>query len=748
MKNAFNRQDEMIYLQDLNDSSYSNLRPQVDVKVYNRQAELVESRVMEEPEPYTEQISSEPASCRMVPGTIYKGTRGDFYRYQTEICTYQNGYTYSKGVYLEKINPDFTLGFLTRLTGKDASYAKSFPAGMQLPYDNPALLIINPMKNEVIARSWTDAFMGGSYHYQAVNMNTGWPAPFDGSTYEYFAYGRRFNIDGEGNYIDQRAAANTGTLTRDGLISRYDPNDSSYSNRAFKEDKTPYSGWKSGGLIHVDFMYGSVTYNQRFGEYFGDGLFLAMWNPKYGGNPPSAGWVPWISVGEPSEEPERFKAYQLGQFVSPFAVDDTEISFTMTMGQARVNREKAGFSFRMQDPRNRYAVETEGDALVLAKYADGNRTVLSSIPYPFQDNVPASFRIKLAGPDISVALNGVPYLTASDGTWPSGKLGPFADKSFVTFSGITTKAVPAQGLQWLTGYAIWEPSSGNATVKYRNIAFDDPEKDPPAGSMQWSYSHDPKFLDHQGVSAMAGQTYTAEQTTFDKVGVYTVSLRAKDDPHGGYPSPSLVFDSYRMLSNRFMAKVTVHRRPVAVFTAAANPDGTIRYTDDSYDPDRWAAPDRFSAPDTTGIDYGATRGIMERKWWYLSPSGEYRTDKLTRPAELGTYEVGLQVRDEYGAWSLPATRQVAVGHIPPPNGKPSAVLTYPTGTQAAPTMVHTAKPTVTWNQSDPDPGTVFKGYHVRISDPVGTVIQETGETSFWTSSKAGPGRCQGISRPG
>jgi hypothetical protein len=40
---------------------------------------------------------------------------------------------------------------------------------------------------------------------------------------------------------------------------------------------------------------------------------------------------------------------------------------------------------------------------------------------------------------------------------------------------------------------------------------------------------------------------------------------------------------------------------------------------------------------------------MERKYYYISPSGVFQQSKLTRPLETGIYEIGLMVRDEYGA---------------------------------------------------------------------------------------------------
>src|SRR5690606_17457487 len=118
------------------------------------------------------------------------------------------------------------------------------------------------------------------------------------------------------------------------------------------------------------------------------------------------------------------KQFKLGQFVSPTTLDDMELTFTLSMDDVNHDTEWAGMSFRMQDPRNRYAVEVDGKSLVLAKYINGARTVLKSSNYPFQSKTDYNFTIKALGNQIEVSLNGVPYLTATDSTYTSGKFGP------------------------------------------------------------------------------------------------------------------------------------------------------------------------------------------------------------------------------------------------------------------------------------------------------------------------------------
>src|SRR5690606_3904267 len=134
-------------------------------------------------------------------------------------------------------------------------------------------------------------------------------------------------------------------------------------------------------------------------------------------------------------------------------------------------------------------------------------------------------------------------------------------------------------------------------------------------------------------STMHGQVDTSERLNFDKVGEYLITLQARDDPNPGYLHPSMVFDSYRKVSNPFRQRLIVHRRPVAQFTIGLNGDGTVWWNDTSYDPDRWVHAGSYSPPDATGYNYGLTRGVMERKYYYISPSGAYVEGKLTRPTE-------------------------------------------------------------------------------------------------------------------
>src|SRR5690606_33404894 len=50
-----------------------------------------------------------------------------------------------------------------------------------------------------------------------------------------------------------------------------------------------------------------------------------------------------------------------------------------------------------------------------------------------------------------------------------------------------------------------------------------------------------------------------------------------------------------------------------------------------------------------------------------------------------------------------------------------ATLTFPTGTSSNPTIVDTLRPTIRWNQTDPDAGAIFEYFEVEITTNTGIV---------------------------
>ncbi|MFB9330253.1 hypothetical protein ACFFSY_30280 [Paenibacillus aurantiacus] len=412
--------------------------------------------------------------------------------------------------------------------------------------------------------------------------------------------------------------------------------------------------------------------SQVYGEYVQDGVFASFSGiPCTGCDNPQDYVYLNISVGQPSTTPAIVKSFTNGQFFSPTStvLKDFESRFTFNIRDIAYDDEWFGYSFRMSSPTQRYAVESDGRSLALAVYKSGVRTVLDSVSYPFQSQKDYVLKVRMSGEVIEVFLNNTPILTAKDATYAEGKFGYFSDKSYVTLGSIFYKTLDSVS-PWSRAYAIWDEGAAKADIRYGDIVFSDPENDPAAGGQyDWSVRHTPRFIRNQGVSKLHGKTFANAQLAFDAVGDYAILLRAKDDPNPDYLYPSQVFGSYRKSSNTFEQMITVHRRPIADFDVAQGGEGYITWTDRSRDPDRYSSSSDYSL-ENTGMDYKVNRGIMEKRFYYLAPSGTYAAKKLVTPTETGTYEIGMAVKDEYGAWSEYHVEYLSITSLPAPDDPP------------------------------------------------------------------------------
>jgi hypothetical protein len=491
-----------------------------------------------------------------------------------------------------------------------------------------------------------------------------------------------------------------------------------------------------GGIATTMTETGKWTYS----EYFGDGFMVDMYQKiTYWAGPGGSQtslhlgkMLTFVRRGTPTTSPEVYSGFKLGQFVSPSSYENVDITFQLTLDEIGFDAGKlAGMSFRMTDPRNRYALETDGSTLFISRYVNGNRVVLNQLGWFFPRGIDHMIRIRTVGGIISVFVNGAPALNAADGMYTSGKLGPFTNRGHVSFGTITVKEVKDTNV-WVSGYAILGEDTGKAVVRYSDVAFADPENDPRAGTFRWTFSHTPKFLNNQGVETTPTNLIDGP-LEFTKVGEYDLKLSAYDDPHPDYLHPSNVFGSYRKESNTYTQKLIVHRRPLAIYDIVQNEDGTISWVNDwSYDPDRFA-PFNASNPqhgtasnEETGINYAENRGVLDREYWYIDPDGNVTYAQLSRPQKLGKYTVAMRVRDEYGAWSEPAIQTIVSGTIAPPNHPPTASMRLPSGTQGSPTIVRTTTPYIEWNQNDADPGTLFSEFHLQVMNEGGNIVLDTG----------------------
>lgn len=575
-------------------------------------------------------------------GNVFRDHLGNFYFYgaanSSTSCT-------SRVTLLTKYNSDLSFGWTKELEGSYPTFRNAFDYALTIPFEDQSRLFVDPFSNQVIAVSVSPDLYSHIVHYQIIDIETGEMHTWHSGTRRFGVVSSNFGMDWNGNYVEP------GLYTIDGFratrTALYGPNGDLYRNIN-----------QPNIFLSLDFLGATVLHQQKYESYISDGIKLSAHTTMNRGYPThTLSYI--LSTGATSDEPVMEEVLSLGQFMSNTNKSDVDFQFGLKMHRLRDNSNLAGFSFRMQDPRNRYAVETDGYELYLAKYINGFRTVLDSTTYPFQNEMEYDFRIRAVGDSISVSLNSVPYLSARDDQFSSGMFGPFTDKTNVGFSGISTVEVSDPFIEWMTSYAIWEENAASAKVNYKNIRFEDPEHDPMSGAYEWSIQHAPRFLNHQGKSEMHGQTFTSEQLFFDKVGDYIIGLSAQDDPHPLHHYPADTFAEYRQSSNEFMAKITVHRRPIAKFTLSFNADGSVRWHDTSYDPDRWLSDTHYST-ENTGIDYRATRGIVERKYYYITPSGQLVESMLVTPQETGLYYVGLAVKDEYGAWSTYAEKSIEV----------------------------------------------------------------------------------------
>ncbi|REE86236.1 hypothetical protein A8990_111133 [Paenibacillus taihuensis] len=622
---------------------------------FNRNAEVVTSKP----------IAARPnvPSCYFDPATVYKDTKGNYYAYES--CYSAPG----EKVAVIKLDSNFDLQWRTILGG-EFNIIGPCNRGFYQSNDNYPVLIMNPMKGEVIARSYT--YPGGwdcSSYLESIDMDSGHSISVTGQ-YDFTSEYANFMFLADGTKVANKKDRQPEVLTIDGartVLGNYTSSGGSYWTNVFPYLANYYFSFPESTNSH---QVASYTNNATFLMYIGDGMYVTLGHYTTWGTRVDSQWVPWLIKSAPSTNafPERFR---LGHFISKDEYGDAELNFSMKMLSTTYDTNDFGFSFRIQNLDNRYAVEATSTSVELVKYVGGNRTVLGSAAYPFKNDTNAVFKIKAIGKELTIFLNKVPIIETQDSSFTSGRFGPYSDKANINFWGISAKQASEMNI-WSDQYAILDESGTDASaeVEYNNIVFNDPEGDPPTqGKYTWSVSHTPRFIHNQGISTLDGKTFSNAQLKFDKVGDYVVGLRAKDDPNPDYLSPDDTFDAYRKLSNMFTKKITVHRRPISDFSLAILADNTVEWTDRSHDPDRYESSTDYST-ESTGIDYLATKGIMEKLFYYITPSGDYAAKKLVKPAEVGTYEVGMAVRDEYGAWSEYTVVTMDVTALPAPNTPP------------------------------------------------------------------------------
>ncbi|WP_143044390.1 hypothetical protein [Paenibacillus sp. CF384] len=625
---------------------------------------------------------------------------GAIYRYEA--------LTYSGNIYelnVAKYNADYSLAWRKyigdTLSGSNLGItnAKAFSSAYYYP-EIKGGFFFNPTKKEIYAKVYYDHMAEGNVWpdtYEAVyvlNSGTGSLkklvdalAGDDVMLYHYGDFGysgsmTQFSTDFGGNIIPKSRQSTTidGYRTSNSLGDGSTCDDYPLMYTGFGTNTVYDAAGNPVGNVKKGCNYSDAEY----GQYVGDGVYLSLSQayPNNGGYSYASTMRMTIAVGTPTASPAVIRSFTNGQFYSPTSQSDTEYKFSFKINDVDYDHEWLGFSFRMQDRQNGYAVETDANKIELVMYKNGNRTVLKTQNYSMLSQKTYSVKLQASGEHIAVYLDNTLLFEADDAAYSSGRYGYFSNKSYTTFGTLAFKPIVTNDV-WSDQYAIWDEGKATAQIQYNNIQFTDPENDPAAGGLyDWTVQHTPRFIHNQGTSVLNNKTFPNAQLTFDKVGDYLVKLKAKDDPNPSYLYPNPTFDSYRKSSNEFSQKITVHRRPIASYTlAASSTDGKVLWTDKSYDPDRYLSSTDYST-EATGIDYKTTKGVLEKKFYYISPSGTYTAAKLVSPQEIGTYEVGMAVRDEYDAWSewtvvlLPISKHASPNSPPNPGFTSSHINTF------------------------------------------------------------------------
>ncbi|WP_165842342.1 CARDB domain-containing protein [Paenibacillus xerothermodurans] len=454
-------------------------------------------------------------------------------------------------------------------------------------------------------------------------------------------------------------------------------------------------------------------------------------------------WAPLYSyIPSTSQTVHSNEAITFGQLVNPWSHNITNgtVAWNMQFQELKYSNFHAGMGFRIQDHKNMYRVEANKNYLQLVKIMGGRKTVIAQVNRRIQAEKWYGYKIRLVADRIRIYEEGALVIDVHDGTFTQGTMGPYSVADNTEFKGMNYQSNSADASYLTPGVAIVD-TDVIYTTDYRD-AEGDPKIDNRA---QWTYhlvdgykfldAGDGKSIASAGPSALENQTVVSTYPQFDRVGVFKIDYRVPDDPHPEHriAAGDNTFGAYSEYSDLYSQHLIVHRIPIANFALGLDGNSVVTWTDHSYDPDRC-----HNTGSCMG-GYESTHGIMRKKFYYITPTGNRVDAKLVRPTEAGTYTVAMAVADEYNAWSDWYEQTVVISSVPPPNTPPTVHLTFPGGTHGNPSPV-SLQPTITWNQNDVDRGTIFSTFDLNIKDEWGgctecltNMLMDTPNTTWaWT----------------
>lgn len=183
--------------------------------------------------------------------------------------------------------------------------------------------------------------------------------------------------------------------------------------------------------------------------------------------------------------------------------------------------------------------------------------------------------------------------------------------------------------------------------------YEDKEFDPMFDE-RWRFTHDPYYFENSlGIISKSGEYRSEPIRVFDKVGAYTITLQAQDNPKNDDR-----FDEYRRWSLESSSTLTlyVHRRPIAQFSPRLsynelNKTFAVTVIDRSYDLDHISKP---------------TKGIVDIRYkWKKTEELAWRNGLPTALQEGDEVFIQQEVKDLEGAWSYPAIEFVTTKDLRP-----------------------------------------------------------------------------------